>query len=84
MMSMMFAPKLVYVSNTTENQMESAPPGEAFRTKDEPETLADVRAAMSRGDNFDPSPEHYANESSTSFEVEVALEALSVEGEVLA
>ncbi len=42
-----------------------------------------MRAAMSRRDGFDASPESYANESNF-FEVLAAFEALAVEGEVLA
>ena len=52
-------------------------------TSDPAETLADVRAAMSRGGDHDPSPEHYASEAHI-FEVLAVLEALAVEGEVLA
>ncbi len=52
-------------------------------TSDPPETLADVRSAMSRRNDFDPAPEHYADQART-FEVLAALEALAVEGEVLA
>ncbi len=48
-----------------------------------PETLADVRDAMSRRGDFDPDPEGYAREADV-FEVLAALEALTVEGEVLA
>ncbi len=48
-----------------------------------PETLADVRDAMNRRGDFDPDPADYVQESSL-FEVLAALEALTVEGEVLA
>ena len=48
-----------------------------------PEALADVRSAMSRRDDFDPAPEHYADQTRI-FEVIAALEALTIEGEVLA
>ena len=56
---------------------------EPVYTSDPPETLADVRSAMSRRDDFDPTPEHYASEAHI-FEVLAALEALTIEGEVLA
>ncbi len=52
-------------------------------TDSPPDPVADIRAAMSRRGDFDPSPEDYANESNF-FEVLAALEALEVEGEVLA
>lgn len=42
-----------------------------------------MRGAMSRRDDFEPRPESYADES-RMFEVLAALEALEVEGEVLA
>lgn len=58
-------------------------PQALFYRKDEPDPLADVRGAMSRRADFDPSPEHYANETRT-FEVLAVLEALTVEDEVLA
>jgi hypothetical protein len=45
--------------------------------------MADVRSAMSLRGDFDPSPEHDANEAS-AFEVLACLEAIEVEGEVLA
>ena len=48
-----------------------------------PEALADVRDAMNRRGDFDPNPTDYADESDV-FEVLAALEALTVEGEVLA
>jgi hypothetical protein len=57
-------------------------PQTPFYRKDEPDPMADVRTAMSRRGDFDPSPEHYANEAS-AFEVLAVLEALDVEGEVL-
>jgi hypothetical protein len=57
-------------------------PKQVYRN-DPPETLADVRAAMSRAADFDPAPEHYADQTRI-FEVLAALEALTVEGEVLA
>jgi hypothetical protein len=62
-------------------QMEA--PQEPFYWKDEVETMAEVRDAMSRRGDFCPSPERYANETD-HFEVLAALEALLVEGEVLA
>ena len=49
----------------------------------DPELLASVRDAMSRRGDFDPSPEEYADEANY-FEVLAVLEALTVEGEVLA
>jgi hypothetical protein len=49
----------------------------------DPELLASVRHAMSRRGDFDPSPEEYADEADY-FEALVVLEALAVEGEVLA
>ena len=57
-------------------------PQDPFYRKEEPDPMADVRRAMSRRGDFDPSPEHYANEAS-AFEVLTVLEALEVEGEVL-
>ena len=60
-----------------------SPPLNPSITDSPPETLADVRAAMSRRDDFDPAPEHYADQTRT-FEVLAVLEALTVEGEVLA
>jgi hypothetical protein len=59
-----------------------APRGSLYK-KDEPDPMADVRSAMSRRGDFDPSPEDYANETSP-FEVLAVLEALKVEDEVLA
>lgn len=58
-------------------------PQESFYSKDEATPMADVRGEMSRRADFDPSPERYANEAS-AFEVVAVLEALTVEGEVLA
>jgi hypothetical protein len=58
-------------------------PIEPFYCKDEPETMAELRDAMSRRGDFDPSSERYANETDY-FEVLAVLEALVVEGEVLA
>lgn len=58
-------------------------PHESFYRKDEPDPMADVRGTMSRRGDFDPSPEHYANEAN-AFEVLAVLEALRDErGEVL-
>ena len=54
-----------------------------FYRKDESDPMAEVRSTMSRCGDFDPSPEHYAEESG-AFEVLAVLEALTVEGEVLA
>ena len=48
-----------------------------------PVALADVRDTMSRRGDFDPDPADYAKEADV-FEVLAALEALTVEGEVLA
>jgi hypothetical protein len=45
--------------------------------------MADVRDAMSRRGDFDPSPEDYASEASL-LEVLAVLEALAIEDEVLA
>jgi hypothetical protein len=56
---------------------------EPFYRRDESETMADVRDAMSRCGDFDPAPERYTNEMNF-FEVLAVLEALMVEGEVLA
>lgn len=44
--------------------------------------MADVRAAMSRNDDFDPIPETYAGGEAV-FEVSAILEALTIEDEVL-
>ena len=57
-------------------------PQTPFYREDEPDPMADVRDAMSRRGDFDPSPEDYANEAS-AFEVLAVLEAVEVEGEVL-
>ncbi len=57
-------------------------PREPFYSRDEIETMADVRDAMSRRGDFDPSPERYTDLG--NFEVLAVLEALRVEGEVLA
>jgi hypothetical protein len=60
-------------------------PQEEFYTdysKNGASLVADVRSTMSRRGDFDPSPEHYANEAS-AFEVLTVFEALEVEGEVL-
>ena len=58
-------------------------PIEPFYKRDESETMTDLRDAMSRRGDFDPSPERYANDRGY-FEVLIALEALTVEDEVLA
>ncbi len=58
--------------------MESAP--KRFYTKDAPDPMADVRAAMNRGGDFDPAPGHYADQARI-FEVLAVLEALEVEDE---
>jgi hypothetical protein len=58
-------------------------PQESLYRRYESEPMADVRSAMSRRDDFDPTPDHYANEAS-AFESLAVLEALTVEGEVLA
>ncbi len=52
-------------------------------TSDPPETLADVREAMSRRGDFNPGPESYADQARI-FEVLATLEALRIQGEVLA
>ena len=57
-------------------------PIKPFYKRDESETTADVREAMSRRGEFDPTPERYADLG--NFEVLAVLEALRVEGEVLA
>lgn len=64
--------------------MNSAPA--QFYRKDAPDPVADVRAAMSRNDDKgDPDPERLAAVLGVSvFDVEIALEALRVDGEVLA
>ena len=61
-------------------------PQEEFHThysKNGASLVADVRSTMSRRGDFDPSPEHYANEAS-AFEVLTVLEALTIEDEALA
>jgi len=58
-------------------------PQDRFYRKGESEPMADVRSAMSRRGDFGPSPEQYADEAQY-FEVLAVLEALTVEGEVLA
>lgn len=57
-------------------------PQESFYRKDAPDPMASVRDAMSRRGDFDPAPGHYANESNV-FEILAALEALTIEDEVL-
>ncbi len=56
---------------------------EQFYTKDAADLVADVRNAMSRRGDFNPTPEHYAN-ATNIFEGLAVLEALTIEGEVLA
>jgi hypothetical protein len=58
-------------------------PQTPFYREDEPDPMADVRDAMSRRGDFDPSPEDYASEASL-LEVLAVLEALAIEDEVLA
>ena len=58
-------------------------PHESFYIKDDASPMADVRDAMSRRGDFDPSPEDYATEASL-LEVLAVLEALAIEDEVLA
>ena len=58
-------------------------PQESFYTEPRTETLADVRSLIDRHGDFDPDPADYAEESDI-FEVLAALEALTIEGEVLA
>ncbi len=58
-------------------------PQEEFYSKGTARLMADVRGTMSRRADFDPSPEHYANDAS-AFEILAVLQALEVEGEVLA
>jgi len=58
-------------------------PHESFYIKDDGSPMADVRDAMSRRGDFDPSPEDYASEASV-LEVLAVLEALAIEDEVLA
>jgi hypothetical protein len=58
-------------------------PQEGFHSKDEASLMADVRDAMSRRGDFDPSAECYATETNR-FEILAVLEALEMDGEVLA
>jgi hypothetical protein len=58
-------------------------PQTPFYREDEPDPMADVRDAMSRRGDFDPSPEDYASEARL-LEVLAVLEALAIEDEVLA
>jgi len=58
-------------------------PQTPFYREDEPDPMADVRDAMSRRGDFDPSPEDYASETRL-LEVLAVLEALAIEDEVLA
>ena len=58
-------------------------PQESFYTELQTETLAEVRDAMNRRGGFDPDPADYAREADV-FEVLAALEALTIEDEVLA
>jgi hypothetical protein len=67
--------------NTRRKELMYAPQ-DPFYDKDESETMADVRDAMSRRGDFNPSPERYGDEAG-AFEVLAALKALTVEGEVL-
>ena len=60
-----------------------SPPLNPSITDSSPDSMAEVRDAMSRRGDFYPSPEHYADESGI-FEVMAVLEALTIEGEVLA
>lgn len=58
-------------------------PAQVYKS-DRPDTLADLRAAMSRNDDFDPDPERLAALLGVSvFEVLVTLEALELDGELL-
>lgn len=57
-------------------------PRERFYRKNTPDPMAGVRDAMSRRGDFDPDPDHYADEAGV-FEAQAVLEALEVEGEVL-
>lgn len=57
-------------------------PIKPFYKRDESVTMAEVRNAMSRRGDLDPSPEQYANENDY-VEVMAVLEALLIEGEVL-
>lgn len=58
-------------------------PQASFYNEPRTNPLAEVRGAMNRRGDFDPAPEDYARESDI-FEALAALEALTVEGEVLA
>ena len=58
-------------------------PQESFYPELRTETLADVRSLIDRRGDFDPNPAEYVKVSDV-FEVQAALEALSIEGEVLA
>ncbi len=58
-------------------------PHRPFYRRNEPDPMAAVRDAMSRRNDFEPSPEHYVSEANY-FEVVAALEALAIEDEVLA
>ena len=60
-----------------------AAPQDPFYFKDKSETMADIRNAMSRRGDFEPSPERYANETHY-VEIVAVLEGLLVEDEVLA
>jgi hypothetical protein len=67
--------------NTRRKELMYAPQ-DPFYDKDESETMADVRDAMSRRGDFDPTPGRYVCETH-DVEVIAVLEALIVEGEVL-
>lgn len=58
-------------------------PHDGFYTEPRTEPLADIRSLMDRRGDFDPDPANYARESSV-FEALAALEALTIEDEVLA
>ena len=58
-------------------------PREQFYRRSESDPMADVRDAMNRRADFDPSPEHYASETNY-FEILAVLEALTIDDEVLA
>ena len=58
-------------------------PQASFYNEPRTETLTEVRDAMNRRGDFDPDPEDYSGESSV-YEALAALEALTIEGEVLA
>ncbi len=57
-------------------------PQTPFYREDKPDPMADVRDAMSRRGDFDPSPEDYASEARL-LEVLAVLEALAIEDEIL-